>query len=104
MQVNGVAAVLFDWGSYFDIFLTAQEQASSFGIAYFEVACLAPGIEGQFFLESVLFALLPGLLLLVLGCILILAKCYRREGQDLGKIVLDIKVELFGVGIVVCWV
>ena len=102
MQVNGVAAVLFDWAGYFDSFLAAQEQASSFGIAYFEVACLAPGIEGQFVLESVLTALMPGLLLLVLTCMLFAAKCFRREGQTLSKMLSDIKVELSGVGILVC--
>ena len=102
MQVNGVAAVLFDWATYFDSFLVAQEHASSFGIAYFKLACLAPGMEGHFVLESVLYALMPGLLLLVLACVMIAAKCCTREGQDLGKILLDIKVELFGVGIVVC--
>ena len=103
MQVNGVAAVLFDWESYFDSFLVAQEQASSFGIAYFDVACLAPNIKGHFFLESVLYALMPGLLLLILACVLVASKWFRRDRQDFFKIVLDLKAELFGVGIVV-WI
>ena len=68
-QVNAVAlSFAFDWRAFMVTYLEVQDTITSFGVSYIELSCLGdtdPSQNNTFVLESVIYILLPLVLIVV---------------------------------------
>jgi len=80
-QVNATAiAFAFDWDQMLESMLTVQSTATSFGYAYFNLACLVTNLSSPFFSETMVFAVAPPLFILAgYGLVWVVAKLNRMN-------------------------
>jgi hypothetical protein len=81
-QANAVASTMFNWTEYTDRFLFLQQSLSSFGVAYFNPACLFPRRNSIFVFKSAIYALAPVVLVgLALLCSWLRLMCSTKSSD-----------------------
>lgn len=60
VQVNSIALVFaFDWDAVSSSFISFEDNAASFGVAYLDIRCFFGSSESNFLTETVMLALIP---------------------------------------------
>ena len=77
--VNSVAISMFDWSSYTDNLLSSQEDVSSLGVAYLNFNCLNSDMENPYFTETLVYALSPWILSLVMFAVYVISQYFSED-------------------------
>jgi hypothetical protein len=107
-QVNSLAASLFSWEKYTAAFFGTQEAATTFGVAFMELACLFPdGSQPRnlFVFEMLTYALAPLVLILISAIVFAMTVAPKsftdKKRSPANEIWKTVRVSFRAVGVVV---